>query len=75
MFVIVGGRCGRSSSFAVVEERMFSTGNRDMVVYLELCGIERKGQIGTKGKWIGYLAYVENVRRRVGMRFVQLSCK
>ena len=49
---------------------MFSTGNRDMVVYLELSGIERKGRIGTKGKRIGYLAYVENVRRRVGARFV-----
>ena len=57
-------------SVTTVEERMFSTGNRDMVVYLELSGIERKGRIGTKGKRIGYLAYVENVRRRVGAHFV-----
>ena len=54
----------------VVEERMFSTGNRDMVVYLELSGIERKERIGTKGERIGYLAYVENVRRRIGARFI-----
>ena len=58
-----------------VEEWMFSTGNRDMVIYLELGGIERKGRIGTKGKWIGYLAYIENVRRHVGACFFQLSCK
>ena len=58
-----------------MEEQTFSTGNRDMVVYLELGGIERKGWIGTKGKRIRYLAYIENVRRHVGVRFVQLSCK
>ena len=61
--------------FTAVEELMFSTGNRDMVVYLELGGIERKGRIGTKGKRIGYLACIENVRRRVGARFFQLFCK
>ena len=67
-----GGRTENQSPVSVTteEERMFSTGNRDMVVYLELSGIERKGQIGTKGKRIGYLAYVENMRRRVGARFV-----
>ena len=69
-----------------MEEQTFSTGNKDMVVYLELGGIERKGWIGTKGRRIRYLACreCEKVRRcalskhlengGVRVRFIQTSC-